>query len=231
MVPFVPWDKFLTMFRWEQGEHVTLVGHSGSGKSTLGLSLLPYRKYVTVVVTKPRDPILSKFRKQGYRIVREWPPPEDATKVVFWPPIEKSENLETQRVDVAKCLRDIYTTGGWCVYVDEGTYVSDFLGLAQELRLLWLQGRAMGVSLVTGAQRPRYLPLEAYSQSTHLFLWVANDRYDVKRLAEIGGAVAPTVQSVIPTLAKHECLYVNTRDGELLRTNVRTRMKRKDRNK
>lgn len=227
MVPFVPWDRFLANFRWKQGEHITLVGHTGSGKSTLAHSILPYRRHVAVIVTKPRDPILGKFRKQGYKVVREWPPEPGTEKVVFWPPIDSADKLETQGLAVDKCLRDIYSAGGWCVFVDEGPYVTGFLGLEREMRLLWQQGRAMGVSVVTGSQRPRYLPLEAYSQATHLFLWHANDKYDIKRLADIGGAVSADVQSVIPTLANHEVLYVNARDGELLRTNIRTRTKRR----
>lgn len=227
-IEFVPWDVFQSRFVWNQGEHVTLIGQSGSGKSTLAQSLLPYRKYNLVLVTKPRDDTLSRFSKLGYEVTRKWPPKDkDATKVVYWPDISSVERIDGQRQDVERLLEYVYRHGGWCLYVDEAPYVNDFLGLSQHLRLLWLQGRAMGVSMVAGAQRPRYLPLEAYSQATHLFIASNSDKQDVKRLSDISGALAPRVMAEVPQLAAHEFLYVNTRDNVLLKTNVRTRVKRR----
>ena len=198
-----------------------MIGPTGCGKTTLATKLLPLRKYVAVMATKPRDPILTTFKKQGYEVTREWPPPlppEVAPKVVFWPKSETMDSIRKQGSQVRAALRDIYRQGGWTVYFDELRYVTDFLGLRQEVELLLLQGRSLGVSVVCGAQRPAWLPLTVYDQATHLFLWRETDRRNLQRMSELGGVDSAKIMRTLPRLSKHETLYVNTRDGVIYRT-------------
>lgn len=209
------------MIDWRQGEHLTLIGPTGCGKTTLATKLLPLRRYVAVMATKPRDPILATFKKMGYVVTREWPPrlpPEVAPRVVFWPKSETMDSIKKQVPQLRMALQDIYRQGGWTVYFDELRYVTDFLGLRQEVELLLLQGRALGVSVVSGAQRPAWLPLTVYDQATHLFLWRETDRRNLQRLAELGGVDSRKIMGILPKLSRHETLYVNTRDGTMYRT-------------
>src|SRR5690349_6421632 len=66
--PPVSWDDFYGYFgaNWRQGEHVGLIGPTGSGKTTLAMWLLPLRKYVVVLGTKPRDKTLDELAARGY---------------------------------------------------------------------------------------------------------------------------------------------------------------------
>lgn len=222
-VEFVPWGELRAAFDWRQGEHVTLVGPTGCGKSTLARGILSMRSYVVALGTKPRDRTLDGLRREGYRVSRHWPPPwppEFAPRVLLWPKIDSVNDLPAQRETIRQAIEAIYRAGGWCVFADEGEYVAnpDYLGLGPQMRMLWQQGRALDVSVVLACQRPRHVPLAAYSQATHLFLWRSSDRRDLDRLAELNGADTGTLKRLLPRLPKHEALYVNTRDGELFRT-------------
>lgn len=200
---------------WKQGEHITLVGPTGQGKTTLIKSLLPMRDYVAVIATKPVDASLDALRARGYRLTRKWPPKTGTDRVLLWPRIDRMEQLPEQRAIVQHALSSIYAQGGWCVALDEARYVAEQLQCRELLQLLWLQGRSNGISMVASTQRPRFLPLEAYSQATHLFLWRNRDKLDRDRLAGLGTLDTSIIRETIAQLPPHACLYVNTRDDFL----------------
>lgn len=91
--------------------------------------------------------------------------------------------------------------------------------LGAYLKLYWGQGRSLGLTLVTGTQRPAYMPLEFYDQATHLFIFKDNDRINVSRLAGLAGSEKiDAIKREIPKLGKHEFIYVNTRTDTVLRS-------------
>ena len=209
---------------WQQGEHVTLVGPTGIGKTTVGLALLPKRDYRAVFASKPRDPLISELAAD-YLVIREWPPPEPREAfphVVLWPRINKVSQVKRQRNIFADALAACYLERGWCVYVDEGRYVFDYLRLGPLGELLWQQGRTQNISLVTGTQRPYWIPLSAYDQATHLFLWQDSDERNVQRLADMTpGLSKGELWDCFLGMGEHDFLYVNTRTKERYVSNVR----------
>lgn len=91
--------------------------------------------------------------------------------------------------------------------------------LGAYLKLFWGQGRSLGLTLVTGTQRPAYMPLEFYDQATHLFMFKDNDRINVSRLAGLAGVdMAESIKREMATLSKHEFIYVNTRSDVVIRS-------------
>ena len=97
----VPWGTFLSGFRWNQGEHVSLIGPTGHGKTTLAGHLLehppigrfhphsqhPYwrtlkqvppesvelpRPYVVIFANKRRDETAERFLQRGYVRLAQW---------------------------------------------------------------------------------------------------------------------------------------------------------------
>lgn len=223
-VDHVPWDEFMgSRFRWEQGEHVSLIGPTGGGKTTFGLGILPMRSHRVVVATKPADPTLNSLRKEGYHVIEEWPPPPLEPRVVLWPRFRGKRDLPTQRAAIAHALSEIFAVGGWCVFVDELSYLCQMLRLDTDLRLIWQQGRALKITLVGSTQRPAWVPLELYSQATHLFFWRTNDQRDLSRIGGIGTVDPKRVRQLVGALREHDALYLNTRTGEMLTTRAEPR--------
>jgi hypothetical protein len=216
-VEVLDWSEFLAVFDWRQGEHVSLIGPTGTGKTTAAVQLLPRRAFVAAIGTKPKDQTLDQLRRDGYRVLPELPHEGKPPRVIVWPRSVtlNREAKKAQARTIRNALDQAYSAGSWTVFVDELSYVSRTLRLAPELVDIWQQGRANNVSLIGCTQRPRWVPLDAYSAASHLFLWRTNDRQDISRLAGLNGADSAAVQSIVPQLERHEVLYVNTRTGAL----------------
>lgn len=222
----IPWEQFYPTFKPRQGEHITLLGPTGSGKTTLALQIVNKREHVVTFGCKPRDKTLDNLIKQGWKRSAIWPVPYRYKKVVLWPPATSMRNRSTQAYTFYNAMEDIYRRGGWALYVDEIQYLTDStkqagLGLSGPVQMLLQQGRAMGVTLIGGSQRPRHIPLAFYSQATHLFLWKNADENDLKRLDEIGGFPRGLVADIVRRLNPHEVLYVDKRTSSMVVTKAR----------
>lgn len=231
-VPYVPWEQFLAQWVWNQGEHMSTVGPTGSGKSTLVRALLPRRKYVIVLGTKPRDRVLDKLvRVDGFTRITEWPPPTPPwwrqitagwdDRLILWPPFRHADDRAVQRDVFERALGDVFAEGGWTVVVDEAFYLADELGLKRWLTTLWTQGRSNDLSVVAGTQRPAFVPLHMYDQAAHLFFFADNDEVNLRRVGGLGGLSARVVRETVAALPRHQVLYVDTRNRTLLRTRVK----------
>lgn len=219
-IPRVSWRDFLDEFDWRQGEHVTILGTTGGGKTTIEMAILPRRRHRVIFASKPKDPLISSARKMGYEIVRKWPPHPYIERCVFWPKINRMSDADAQRMEFYGALYDIYERGGWCVALDETAYLARTLGLGNVLKFLYEQARSLNVSLVSLSQRPKEIPLLAYSCATHLFLLRETDAVNIKRLSEISGVNSAIVKEAVQTLPRYHTLYVNTRSGEMRITKV-----------
>lgn len=213
-----------------EGLHSTLVGPTGRGKTHAALELLELYPYRLVLAAKPRDPLLSSLRHDGYLTVRslrelnELPWTEDGEplypRVVYWPTTSPKRSLEEQTRLQARAMRDAlhwaYQSGSWAVLIDEGLWFSRSLRLGTDLEALWQKGRSQGLSLIVAAQRPAHMPLYAYSQVRFVFLWGTRDGRDLDRLAEISsGADRRVIETTLMRLdnRSHELLFLNAEEG------------------
>lgn len=224
-IPTLPWDIFLRRFVWKQGEHLTLVGPTGGGKTTLARILLRKRQYQVIFATKRKDALISEMKGEGdYEIVKHFDGnTQVADKYILDPGSARTlpKTIERHRYEFGHALEVAYHQTGWCVYVDEGKWICDTLGLAKPCEMLWQQGRSLGVTLVMSVQRPVKIPLAAYDQATHLFFWRDNDEVNLKRIGGLGGQSARAIRAAVSMLELHQVLYLNTRSGKMAITKAK----------
>lgn len=182
--------------------------------------MLHLRSYVVIVATKPKDPTLEALQRNGWTRIEKWPPPKGARKVLLWPKFKAPEYEAGQVKPITDAMAAIFEDGGWCVYFDEIMYIVDDLKLKHWPLRMWRQGSTLGITVVAGTQRPVDVPLDMYSAPTYLVFFRTNDRRDLDRLVNIGGADRDAVRDAVPRLERHEVLVVNTRTGDMLRTRV-----------
>lgn len=212
---------------WVPGEHVTLIGPTGRGKTEALISLMDEQSWTVFLSTKRKDATQDELRARGYRTIRD--PleinPDVSNRFLFRPPFPRNASagkIQSQHAGVFnRALMRLRDQTGWTIGVDETHYLSDFLGLQKELELLWRQGRSEGTTVIANTQRPRHIPLVAYSQATHLFFWSSPDISDVRRIGEMVPLPLTDILAVLGTQGKHDILYVNTVSGDMFQTNTR----------
>jgi hypothetical protein len=221
-------DEFLTgRWRYRPGEHVTILGPTGSGKTWLGYQLLGQTSRpalpAVVLVMKPRDGTVEKWtRTVGYRRVRSWPPvptpwSQKPPGWVLWPKFVFDPELDDLNLyhEFRAAMLDCYKRGNRIVFGDEAYGLANDLRLGRELVTLWTRGRSMGCGLWASSQRPTHVPLHAYSQAEHLFLFRDPDKRAWDRYAEIGGVDPDLVRSTVIGLDKYQCLYIRRTGGRM----------------
>jgi hypothetical protein len=231
-VPFAAWSEFLPEFMdsWEpnrrgEAEHLSIVGPTKQGKTTLVLSLLlerarRYRSHVVIFATKPRDLTLTSFAKRnGWAIIREWPPGYGQEQVIFWPKFGDVRGAHVrQRAKLEPVMAQIFADGGRTVFIDEVAYFHEDLKLGTMLRQYWQQGRSQNLLVVGATQRPRGVPRQMFSECSWFIAFRTADEDELRRVGEIGGTDSQVIRAAMRTLRPHEFLVVKTRTGEMVRS-------------
>lgn len=220
----MPWDRFLSNeFRWNAGEHIGLIGPTGQGKTTMLKALLPLHPYRVVFATKPQDPDMYELiRRYGYLRMERWHSldPDQHPHRVLWPDASSLNSVELQTKVFGDAFARIYKEGSWTVALDELWYIDNVLGLSKPVKIYLLQARSLRISLLAAAQRPAWVPRELYTSCTHLFFWRTNDETDLNSVSGIGFKSSRLIREVVANLEQYQCLYINTRNGRMLRTRV-----------
>lgn len=200
---------------------MTIVAPTGHGKTHLALELADLSRYVLVLATKRRDPLVSELAARGYEVVSSpddilWARDEPVTpRVVVWPQFGEKGARGRQALQ-AEALREVLDwadrTENWTIIADETMWLNDHLRLERELAAIWQQGRTQGLSMVALMQRPSRVPRLAFSQATYLFIGKYTDKRDVDALREISSVIPrDVITNGIQSLSKteHEFLFVD----------------------
>lgn len=178
-------------------------GMTGSGKTTLSDRLLSTKPYVIVIDNKHE----LDWR---YWTITDDPKVALAGNHTIYRP---AKGIAGKRA-VVWLLEAIYQAGGWVVYIDEVYTLGrgSVASYPQEYIDLLTRGRSRGITVWTGTQRPRFLPVFAFTESRHLFLFELGSTIDTKHVADMYGA--PDLISEAPA-RKHDFIYYR-RDGKLM---------------
>jgi hypothetical protein len=230
--PVESWAQFSSGFfaRWRQGQHVLGVGPTGSGKTVLARTLANTRRYVCVLGTKIHDEEMTAYIDQGYVRLDDWPGDAQLRRIankhggmlplVLWPKIKSRDDLFRFRSVYAKALDSMLVQGGWTIVADEGLWLSKRnsrsqpgLDLGNHLESIAYTGRSSNVTLIMLVQRPASVPVNTWTNSTHAFIWKLGNTRDMRELASLGTVDPKAVQTALPTLDKHQFLYLPCRAG------------------
>lgn len=218
--PFLEWEDFQNRVKWEQGEHVTMIGHTGGGKTTLLQRWVRRRGFVVFFAVKSEDSSMTKLVKAGYKKQTVFNG-KAQTHIVLWPNVKTDADMEHQYYVFRDAINETIGEGGWTLVFDEVSYMSDMLGMTRQLKWALQQGRSSHNSVVAATQRPAFIPLAFYDQATHLFFWAENDEANLKRIRGIAGRAGRIVAEEVSLLRSREVLYLNTRTRERYRTIVK----------
>lgn len=214
MAKQVSFDAFMERWpkQYKQDQHVTIIGPTGCGKTTLGSRLVECRKLVVVTGVKHRDDTMMKLVKSDtWHRAQTWKrKPKTAERVVLWPKEDDLDKvMDVHHKVFGDMFRAIYREGYWCIWSDELTYLADHAGLRKMIRQMYILARSNMISLVGSAQRPAFVPIEAYSQASHLFLFRTGHEGDLGKVGSFNGANAKQISATVETLPEHHFLHVN----------------------
>ena len=226
--PFVAWPRLKAAIEWRQGQHVFCCGGTGSGKTTVSGEMLPYRQQVVLCVSKGFDVIFEGPYFSNYIRIDRWPPPRGRPgkpppdKVLLWPRNQKTlKETKLHKTEIFSATFDniLLVRGNWCIGIDETHYMSETLKLSGEITDLMEQGRSAGISMWNNTQRPSGIPLSIYVNSSHAFLFQAQEEYDVDRLKRMVNKYTNAAEMVwnlnrLDSIANHEFIYVD-RSGRI----------------
>jgi energy-coupling factor transporter ATP-binding protein EcfA2 len=158
---------------------MAFVGPRGSGKTELARALLKTRAHCIVVDTK---------RNEEWSDVGEVVDERDIYRVRggrYIYRVEPDFLIDESRVE--KFFRWCLRGGNRVIYVDEQYDVIPTDGE----RILATQGRASGIGLWSGMQRPHGCPLYVLSEASHVWVFGLRLKRDRERVEETTGTVVP----------------------------------------
>lgn len=220
-LPHPSWAAFTRRFtpRWKQGEHVFIAGQTGSGKTELELKLLALKPnwFKGILISKPEDATLKIPEAADYRTLLRMNAKtmRSTYQNLFIAPKEQKNTPAMkmeQRAAFAEALNYMYHSSGWVVGMDEVAYMHEQLKLFDEIAILSHMGRAKGITVVAGTQRPARIPVIVPQSATHAFISRTGRSTDLKTLAEIGGGSKDVRDAINSLRDKHDFLYVDTQE-------------------
>lgn len=159
-------------------QHTFIVGTNGAGKSTtVAKAILPYLPN-RIIIDPKRD-----FDYPNCKLITD--PSElskvtpDEEKTILYRPEPEFWNVEYYNA----VYKWIYMRQHTTCYTDELLQVMNGLTPPHYLRVCITAGRSLGITMISGTQRPRRIPVEIITESSHFFMHQLCNPDDVETMA------------------------------------------------
>lgn len=192
-------DKLKNRREIKDGEHVFIGGMTGSGKTVVAKYYLAGETNVIILDTKgtfdysdvlPNIPVFDKLAD----LIKF----EDG-KAIYRPRYE-----ELNKEFYEAFFKWIYFRQNTIVLVDELMSISTQTYCPEYLKAIWTRGRERHTSVWACTQRPATIPVVAFTESSHFFIFRLNNINDRRRLVESIGA-----EEFLQILPKYVFWYYN----------------------
>jgi hypothetical protein len=119
--------------------------------------------------------------------------------------------------ETARLMGEIYRAGGYDFAVDEVYTLgrNNFASYPSQYIDLLTRGRSRGISVWTCSQRPRFVPLFAFTESRHIFVFALGSADDRKHIAKMAG-----VDGLDRPLVGHDFIYFNRETRQIIQARL-----------
>lgn len=190
-----------------RGDRAGVFGQTGSGKTTLARALLQHRDYVVVCDPKWRIS-WPGYVQVDFRTLLKIDPLK-FPKVIYRPTFEEIQ--ENKGAIINAFFRWVFERGNCTLYVDELSLISRGDDYPSYYGVCLQQGRESEVEVISGSQRPTWIPQIAMSEAEHLYCFYLKLLQDQKKIEQVAAIPAEWIDG----LAKQEFLYA-PQDGAIV---------------
>lgn len=189
-------------------DRVFLVGQTGSGKTTLARAFLQGREYVVVLDSKRR------INWPGFLVVTEFKQlgeidPTRVKKITFRPSYADIVNNDGAVINAF--FKWVFDRQRCTLYVDELADIASGDDFPFHYGACLREGRELGIEVISGTQRPTFIPQIAMSEAEHVYCFKLKMPYDRQRIERQTGIAS----ELIASLVKREFYYA-PQDGEIV---------------
>jgi len=163
-------------------QHIFIGGQNGTGKTTLAKALIRARKHV--VVLDPKNTF--KDAAFGGTVVKRLSdlPKCKNPHIIYRPSVRNGERTK-ENMDLFFWW--IYDRRNTTVYVDEAALISQVGKMPDGYLACLVEGREIGISVISASQRPKNIHNTIISESRHYFIFRLNLESDREKIADIIG--------------------------------------------
>lgn len=190
-----------------RGDRVGVFGQTGSGKTTLARALLQHREYVVVCDPKRRIS-WPGYVQVDFRTLLKIDPVK-FPKIIYKPTFEEIQDNKGAAIN--QFFRWVFERGNCTLYVDELSLIARGDDYPRYYGVNLQQGRESEIEVISGSQRPMWIPQIAMSEAEHLYCFYLKLIQDRNRIEQLAGIKSEQIDN----LAKQEFLYA-PQDGAIV---------------
>lgn len=191
-----------------EAQHVLILGQNGTGKSTLASAIA--NSWPRVLVLDPKLDPAAVLPNSHVAVGLADALAHLPGRVIYRPTPAELDDLPGS-FDVL-IRRLLIAGGGHGIVLHEAADVAPQRA-ARWLRTAWMQGRGLGVPVVSCTQRPAWVDRLAFSEARHVFLLTLTDPDDRDRAAALMGRS----RAELPNTPEPHGFYYRGPSGDVIR--------------